>query len=334
MPRIPNHKLFDTEKEDEKESYYYSLIFLFVPFRDESSLLLKDETAEQAFHRLLPGNNDCSVHHDKLQRMLNARLHVKDINRARENEEKVKPDDENPELFGEAKNAMDELFDMNKHQGTEFTLDERVRMLNADQLRIFKKIRDHLVHQQLHESKSCICELKPLCMFVSGVGGTGKSFLIEAVKLLINDLWPSKKLRCAVAAPTGLASFNVGGVTIHRLFQLPIEHDGKTAGYWALSKEAQKVMKTYLNNVKMFEYLRLEELFSTNNWFGGRNMLFVGDILQLPPVNGKPVYDIITTKTLAYRLGCATSVNIWNNCIVYDDRAHKDKKWMHNSQKC
>ena len=103
VPRIPNHKLFDTEKEDEKENYYYSLIFLFVLFRDESSLLLKDETAEQAFHRLLPGNNDCSVHHDNLQRMLNARLHVKDINRARVNKEKVKPDDENPELFGEAK---------------------------------------------------------------------------------------------------------------------------------------------------------------------------------------------------------------------------------------
>ena len=40
---------------------------------------------------------------------------------------------------------------------------------------------------------------------------------------------------------------------------------------------------------------------------------------DIPPVNGKPVYDIITTKTLAYRLGCATSVNIWNDCIVYDE---------------
>ena len=36
---------------------------------------------------------------------------------------------------------------------------------------------------------------------------------------------------CAVAAPTGLAAYNVGGVTVHGLFQLPIEHEGKTAGY-------------------------------------------------------------------------------------------------------
>ena len=31
---------------------------------------------------------------------------------------------------------------------------------------------------------------------------------------------------CAVAASTGL---NVGGITIHRLFQLPVEHEGLQA---------------------------------------------------------------------------------------------------------
>ena len=71
-------------------------------------------------------------------------------------------------------------------------------------------------------------------MFFSGVGGMGKSFLIETVKALVHDLWPSDDLTCAVAAPTGLAAFNVGGITIHRLFQLPNEREGKTAGYWAL----------------------------------------------------------------------------------------------------
>ncbi len=61
-------------------------------------------------------------------------------------------------------------------------------------------------------------------MLVTGVGGTGKSFLIEAVKALIASMWPSDGLTCAIAAPTGLAAFNVGSVTIHRLFQLPIEY--------------------------------------------------------------------------------------------------------------
>ena len=36
---------------------------------------------------------------------------------------------------------------------------------------------------------------------------------------------------CTVAAPTGLAAYNVGGVTVHRLFQLLIKHEGKTVVY-------------------------------------------------------------------------------------------------------
>ena len=64
--RLPNNKLFDPEKEYEREDYYYSLILLFVPFRDESNLLLQDESTEEAFHRLLPANAHCSAYHDKL----------------------------------------------------------------------------------------------------------------------------------------------------------------------------------------------------------------------------------------------------------------------------
>ena len=67
-------------------------------------------------------------------------------------------------------------------------------------------------------------------MFVSGVGGTGKFFLIEAIEALVTIIWESYDLLCAIAAPTGLVAFNVGGVTIHRLFQLPVEHSARAAG--------------------------------------------------------------------------------------------------------
>ena len=184
-------------------------------------------------------------------------------------------------------------------------------------------------------------------MFVSGVGGTGKSFLIEAIKALITDIWPTNDLTFAVAAPTGLAAFNVGGITTHRLFQLPVEHESKTAGYWSLPKPSQKLMKASLSKVKMFiidevsmvsslnlayMHLRLEELFGGNEWFGARNMLFVGDILQLQPVNGTPVFEKISQKSLSYKLGCAASVNIWRDCVLYDEltineRQKKDKEF-------
>ena len=56
----------------------------------------------------------------------------------------------------------------------------------------------------------CSCnDLKPMSLFISGVGGTGKSFLIETIKILPTTIWNSDDLLCAVAAPTGLAAFNV-----------------------------------------------------------------------------------------------------------------------------
>ena len=125
--------------------------------------------------------------------MLKASSYLKQVNDAREQEEKVsKLDDDEPQLFGEAKNAMNDLVDINKNLGADLTLHERMSMLNNDQLHIFHKIKNHLLHQQLHETKRCECDFEPLCMFVSGVGGTGKSFLIEAVKALVNELWPSE----------------------------------------------------------------------------------------------------------------------------------------------
>jgi len=80
-------------------------------------------------------------------------------------------------------------------------------------------------------------------------------------------------------------------------------------------------MKTTLRSVKLFIidevsmisglnlayiHLRLEELFGSNDCFASKNMLFMGD-LQLHPVNGLPVFEKITQKSLQHKLGCATS---------------------------
>ena len=71
-PRLVSQKMFDPKKEDQRESYFYSLLLLFVPFRDESSLFQEQETAEEAFKRLLPANVECSAYHARLQAMLKA----------------------------------------------------------------------------------------------------------------------------------------------------------------------------------------------------------------------------------------------------------------------
>ena len=244
-------------------------------FRDESSLILENDTAELAFQRLINVHN--SAYHAKLQTILDAQSKIKEIDEAREAEgveQKVSKDDNNPQLPGEAKSAMHDI--IATHSSDQLGLDERVAMFNGDRRRIYDSVMNHLHHRKQHDDGDCHCNIKPLRLFVSGVGGTGKSFLIEAIKLLVHRIWESEELTVVVAAPTGLAGFNVGGLTIHRLFQLPIEHEGQMAGYCSLAKVSQKVMKTKLCHVKLiiideismvsslnlaYIHLRLEELF-------------------------------------------------------------------------
>ena len=94
-------------------------------------------------------------------------------------------------------------------------------------------------------------------MFFSGVGGTGKSFLIETIRAQVLDIWAdeTEKLTCGVSAATGLAAFNVGGVTIHRLLQLPIEHE-RNQSYWPLPKDSRKVL---MGNLKKLKLLIVDE---------------------------------------------------------------------------
>ena len=62
-------------------------------------------------------------------------------------------------------------------------------------------------------------EQQPLNLIIIGVAGTGKSYLINAIRNLLQE-------KCQVSAATGKASYNVSGVTIHSLLKLPVGSRG------------------------------------------------------------------------------------------------------------
>ena len=63
--------------------------------------------------------------------------------------------------------------------------------------------------------------------------------------------------------------------------------------------------------------MMLEELFGSSEWFRSRNMLFLGNLLQLPSVLGNPVLDKVATKSILSQLGCAAAIIIWRDCVIY-----------------
>ena len=71
-PRLPNFKLFDPQKEEQRDSYFYAHILLFVPFTNENDLIQDSETVEKAFYRHNASNGRCSDHHQKLTKILEA----------------------------------------------------------------------------------------------------------------------------------------------------------------------------------------------------------------------------------------------------------------------
>ena len=113
--------MFDPAKENERESYFYSLLLLFVLFRNEADLVEEGKTAEIAFNRHMAKTDSLNTHSEKLQKMLKARESVKKINEARPaQEEDVKDsnpvEDDGPQVVGEATSAMHDMLDLQQNE--------------------------------------------------------------------------------------------------------------------------------------------------------------------------------------------------------------------------
>lgn len=91
-------------------------------------------------------------------------------------------------------------------------LEKLISNMNSDRQRVFNFVKSKLYSRNT----------PPMRHFVSGVGGTGKTYLIKTVKAFTET---EIKKDVAVTAPTGIYAFNIQGMTIYRLLQVPVEHE-------------------------------------------------------------------------------------------------------------
>lgn len=124
-------------------------------------------------------------------------------------------------------------------------------------------------------------------LFLTGKAGTGKSTLLEYFRL-------NTRKEIAVLAPTGVAALNVDGQTIHSFFgfkpSITPEKIKKINGPdAAIYKEFDTIVIDEVSMVRadlldcIEKFMRLNGPYK-KQWFGGVQMIFIGDLYQLPPV--------------------------------------------------
>lgn len=130
-------------------------------------------------------------------------------------------------------------------------------------------------------------------MFLTGEAGTGKSTLVR-------EFLRRCDRECVVLAPTGIAALNAGGTTIHSQMMLkpgllnPLSLEQLTDGNRCrVLRMAKTVIVDEVSMVRSDLFCamdaRLREIACGQNKempFGGKQIVLVGDFMQLPPVVG------------------------------------------------
>jgi len=145
-------------------------------------------------------------------------------------------------------------------------------------------------------------------LFLTGKAGTGKTTFLKYIK-------ENSFKKMAVVAPTGVAAINAGGVTIHSFFQLPFgpfiptenpffsRHTGEINNRTSLLKnlrltsaKKQVIQELDLLVIDEISMVRADLLDAADTVmrhvrkqqslpFGGVQMVYIGDLFQLPPVS-------------------------------------------------
>ncbi len=133
-------------------------------------------------------------------------------------------------------------------------------------------------------------------VFLTGRAGTGKSTLLTYFRGTTHK-------NHVVLASTGAAAVNIGGQTIHSFFhfmpditEVEARRLGRTHQQTKLIKKLQAIVIDEVSMVRadLLDCVDafLKEARQTREPFGGIQMIFIGDMYQLPPVVGKDEVEI------------------------------------------
>lgn len=167
----------------------------------------------------------------------------------------------------------------------------------------------------------------PPALIINGGAGTGKSYLINAIRTLTRD-------KCAITATTGKTAFNINGISIHSLLKLRVGTK-VSKDLTGQSLIRLQEMLSGIDYIIIDEYSMLGQM--NFGWIdkrckqapgfidkllGNKSINFCGDLGQLHPVGDKPLYHAIPTNSIGEESHFA--YQMFNRVVKLSTKEYRD----------
>ena len=320
----------------DSEAYYFAFLLLHKPFWHEHLLMGKSRSYQEEFERLALELPAMAAHEKKFRMKKNFREKMEnDADAQADHMCAEEENDSDPQNVDSGSDLFETVRKQTEIETVE-QLREAVEGLSPDQLAVYESFVENVEHYYQHKIKSCSCgKFEPLRLFVSGFGGSGKSHLIRILMAyqFIRSEVKNEPCHFLLGAPTGIASHNIGGMTLHSMWNLPVNHGNSKR---ISNEEYRKLTSGQINKMKanykhacglivdevsmisngmlMAINLRMNEVVGSKNHeaFGGIPTVMFGDLFQLEPVNGyQPFIPLSSSAAQKMFGGFPCAPNLW-----------------------
>ncbi|KIN98983.1 hypothetical protein M404DRAFT_156400 [Pisolithus tinctorius Marx 270] len=174
---------------------------------------------------------------------------------------------------------------------------------NMEQRHAFMIVIEHMLHNDPEQ----------MLMFITGIGRSGKSHLIRVIVDVFAQKGHSREI--LLSAPTGSAACLIDGFMIHALTLMNSQSMGDAnqqtvdmdelqeiwhdVTYLVLDEVSMVSMELLANIAKWISLAKAGEPERRDKPFGGINIIFMGGMVQLRPINGTVLYSHAVVNNLS-----------------------------------
>ena len=324
-------RLHKFKKRENAHEFYYSELQLYHPFKKEEELFpdniqkckelydTNEDTINAVKRQVMKHLVQVTEAREHAQEILENEMGDElDANKEQnEHEDNHEGVHEHPEMFIKDPTGLLNTLETNSTKTNniyrkidlqnEIDINSSIRRLDIDQRIVLDIGVDYAKKCERTGKHKCLRPKAPL-VIVHGGAGTGKSTVINALSQTLEKIFrkpgdnPNHPYVLKVAF-TGNAAFIIKGQTLHSAFNFPYGNQ-----ILSLNDKKRDERRTLLQNLRVvivdemslvksdllyqLHFRLMKDIFQNDLHFGGVAVFVMGDILQIEPVMGTPIYGV------------------------------------------